>query len=123
MNVAQRIEHENRLVIFTVTGRLTDESLLAMADAMENDSAISDDFGWLIDLRSSDGFAVTAHGLRTVATRRLVSNPASRRAVVVPLGLGEGMGQMYQLLSGDGAPRVFANFDDAHRWAQTGEDR
>ena len=122
MNVDKQINQEQRLVIFTITGGLTDDGLLGIADALENDPAISPDFGWLIDLRMSDGIRITTDGVRKMAARRLALNRESRRAVVVPLGLGYGMARMYQMLRGDGAPRVFTNYDAAYRWALTGSE-
>jgi len=32
------------------------------------------------------------------------------------------MARLYQLLRGDGAPRVFTDYDQALRWATTGMD-
>ena len=122
MNVDQQIDHERRLVIFTITGRLTDAGLLGIADVLESNSAISKDFGWLIDLRLSDGIRITADGVSQMATRRLALDASSRRAVVVPRGLGYGMARMYQMLRREGAPRVFTDYDDAYRWAVTGSD-
>src|SRR5262245_12841989 len=106
MNVDKQINQEQRLVIFTITGRLTDDGLLGIADVIEKDPAISPDFGWLIDLRMSDGIKITTDGVRKMAARPLALSVDSRRAVVVPRGLGYGMARMYQMLRGDGAPRV-----------------
>jgi len=122
MNLDQQIDHDNRIVIFTITGSLTDEGLLGIADSLETNPAISKEFGWLIDLRMSDGVRVTTEGVRQMASRHMALSAASRRAVVVPLGLGYAATQIYQMLRREGAPRVFADYDQAHRWVTTGLD-
>jgi hypothetical protein len=76
----------------------------------------------LIDLRGSSGKSITVAGVRAMAARRLALSPESRRAVVVPSTLGYGMARMYELMRGDGAgaPRVFMDLEQAHRWVSTG---
>jgi hypothetical protein len=122
MNVDQQVDHDNRLVIFTVTGSLTDDGLLGIADTLESNPAIGKEFGWLIDLRMSDGVRVTTQGVRQMASRHMALSTASRRAVVVPLGLGYAAKQIYQMLNREGAPRVFADYGQAYRWVTTGVD-
>ena len=120
MNIDQQIDREQRLVILTLTGQLTDDELLGVADLIEGNPAISKDFGFLIDLRHADGSAITSAGVRKMASRKLALNASSRRAVVVPSALGFGMARMYEQLRTEGAPRVFTDFDEAFRWAATG---
>lgn len=122
MNIDEHIDHDHRIVILTLTGQLSDADLLGLADRIENNPVISKDFGWLIDLRHSDGLQITTAGVREMAKRKLVLDASSRRAVVVPSALGYGMARMYQMLRGDGAPRVFTDYDDAFRWATTGKE-
>jgi hypothetical protein len=91
MNIDQQIDRDHRLVILTLTGRLTDDELLGVAGLLEGNPAISKDFGFLIDLRHADGSGITSAGVRKMASRELALNASSRRAVVVPSGLGFGM--------------------------------
>jgi hypothetical protein len=120
MNVQQQVDQEHRLVIFTITGELTDAGLLGLADTIEGNPAIGKSFGWLIDLRLSNGIRITTDGVREMASRRLALDPSARRAVVVPRGLGYGMARMYQLLRREGAPQVFTDYEAAYRWVLTG---
>jgi len=122
MNVDQHIDHDHKLVIFTITGSLTDEGLKGIADTIETNPAIGREFGWLIDLRMSDGVKVTTEGVRSMASSHQVLSAASRRAVVVPTALGYATAQVSQMLRGEGAPRVFTDYDQAYRWATTGLD-
>lgn len=123
MNVDHQIDHEHHLVIFTITGKLSDAGLLGLGDAIAKNPAIGKDFACLFDLRLSDGADITTEGVRKMASRPLALSATSRRAVVVPGALGYGMARMYQMLRNDeGAPRVFTNYDDAYRWIVTGSD-
>lgn len=122
MNVDQQIDQEQRLVVLTITGRMNDGDLLSLADRVEKDEAISRDFGLVMDMRLADGDAITTEGVRALASRRLALNASSRRAVVVPSGLGYGMARMYQMLRTEGSPNVFTDYDAAYRWAATGRE-
>jgi hypothetical protein len=51
-----------------------------------------------------------------------VLSPESRRAVVVPTVLGYGMARMYELFRGEGAARVFKDYDKARQWIETGRE-
>jgi hypothetical protein len=121
MNVDQEIDHTHRLIILTLSGELTDQDLLGLADRMGK-ASVSRDFSLLIDLRFANGTQVTTEGVHKLAAKPLVLAPQSRRAVVVPSPLGFGMARMYEMLRGkDGAARVFIDYDEARRWVETGK--
>lgn len=120
MQVDQDIDNDKQTVVMTVSGTLSDEGLLSLADRLEKTPHAARTFSLLIDLRFADGSKVTTDGVRKMASRRLVLPPGTRRAVVVPSALGFGMARMYELLRGEGAFRVFMDYDRARRWAETG---
>ena len=118
MHVDQEIDPDRRSVVLTVTGKLSDEGLLGLADVLEK-IRLADNASVLIDLRLADGVSVTAAGVRKMAARRLVLSPDSRRAVVVPSALGFGMARMYALIRGTGSYRVFMDYQRARQWVET----
>jgi hypothetical protein len=122
VQVDLQIDHSHRVVTLTITGELSDDGMLGLPDLIEKNPAITPDFSMLIDLRGASGRTITAAGVRALAARRLALAPGSRRAVIVPSMLGYGMARMYELLRGAraGAPRVFMDVDEAHRWIRTG---
>jgi hypothetical protein len=120
MKVDHYIDDEHRLVILTLTGELTDEGLLGLRDLVAKIPGITSDLALLIDLRFSSGPKITTEGVRQMAKTPLAFPPGVRRAVVVPSLLGFGMARMYEALRGEGAPRVFRDYDEAHRWLTTG---
>jgi len=120
MNVDQEIDHTRRLVILTISGEITDQDLLALADRMANTPSINKSFAMLVDLRFASGLKVTTEGVRKLAERPLVLAAESRRAVVVPSPLGYGMARMYEMLRGTGATKVFMDYDEARTWVEAG---
>lgn len=120
MNVDCHVDDDRRVVTLTLTGKLTDDGLLGLAPLLQNTPALHRGYGLIYDLRFSDGFAVTAAGVRKMAAAPAVIPLTSRRAIVVPMGLGYGMARMYQLLRGDKAPHVFTDLDAAQLWMDTG---
>ena len=121
MNVDQEVDHTHRMIILTISGELTDQDLLNLADRMQDTPSISKDFVMLIDLRFANGQQVTTEGVRKLAQKPLALSPGSRRAVVVPSPLGFGMARMYEMLRGStGGMRVFGDYDEARKWVETG---
>lgn len=123
MEVERKVDVAARVVVLVVSGELGDRELLDLGDQLESAPEAEPDFSLLIDLQRADGRKVTSAGVRALATRRLVLSRASRRAVVVPSKLGFGMARMYEMLRGDqgGGMRVFHDYVEARRWAETGE--
>ena len=120
MHIDQAIDPAKRTAMFTLTGELTDQSLLGLADLIEQTPSIGRDFSLLIDLRFANGRKVTTRGVWQMAARPLVLKPFARRAVVVPSGLGFGMARMYEQLRGPGGFRVFLDYEEARSWVETG---
>ncbi len=118
MNVDQEVDHTHRLLILTISGEVSDDDLLDLAGRIERTPNISKDFSMLIDLRFANGAKVTTACVRKLAQRPLVLSPQSRRAVVVPSQLGFGLARMYEMLRGEGAARVFMEYDEARRWIE-----
>ena len=122
MTIDHQIDHTMRMVVVTITGELTDKSLLSVADALKKAPGVEKDFSLLLDLRGADGQNITTAGVQNLAARPLVLSPESRRAVVVPSVLGFGMARMYELMRGTGGMRVFHDYDEARRWIETGAE-
>ena len=120
MTVAHEIDHDTRSVRLTITGDLTDQSLLQLGDLLERLPGVSPDFSLLFDARGANGSKLTSDGVRTLAARRLIFSREARRGVVVPSLLGYGMARMYELFRGDGGPRVFMDYAKARSWVETG---
>lgn len=122
MQVERTIDAVARIVVLRVRGEIGDQDLLSLADGLEKTPEVESDFSLLIDLREASGREVTSGGVRALASRPLVLSPTSRRAVVVPTGLGFGMARMYEMLSEGrgGATRAFRDYAEAERWVTTG---
>jgi hypothetical protein len=120
MTVDYHIDDEHRIVILTLTGELSDASLLGLRNLVEKVPGLDRNFSMLIDLRYSSGSNITTEGVRQMAASPLALAPDARRAIVVPSLLGFGMARMYEALRGEGAPRVFMDYDEAYRWMTTG---
>jgi hypothetical protein len=120
VNIDHEIDHTHRTILITISGDMSDQELLGVADLIERMPAISPDFSILFDLRSANGEGVTSEGVRVAAMRPLVLSPQSRRGIVVPSMLGFGMARMYQLFRGESTTRVFMDYDKARRWVETG---
>lgn len=118
MRVAREIDSESRVVILTVSGKLTDQGLVGLYDEVRQADGVTPDFALLIDLRQADGHEVTTGAVASLAQRPLLLSGESRRAVVVPSEFGFGMARMYELLreARGGGFRVFRDFDEARRW-------
>jgi hypothetical protein len=117
------IDPAHQIVIVTMTGEITDEDLLEIHDCLRSDKTLQPDFALLIDLREAKGTKITSAGVRALASLPLVLAPESRRAVVVPSGLGFGMARMYGLWRGEeaGGLRAFRDFDEARDWLASDE--
>jgi hypothetical protein len=118
MPTTYEINAARGIVIVTVTGELTDESLFEMHRHLAGDLAVKPSFAVLYDLRQANGSSVTTDGVRALSDLPLVLSPASRRAVVVPGDLGFGMARMYAMRRGTkgGAVEVFRDFAEASHW-------
>jgi len=120
VTIDHEIDHTHRTIRITISGEMSDQELLGVADVIERMPGISPDFSILFDLRSATGRKITSEGVRVAAGRPLVLSPESRRGIVVPSMLGFGMARMYQLFRGESATRVFMDYDKARRWVETG---
>jgi hypothetical protein len=120
MTVDHHIDDEHRIVILTLTGALTDADLLGLREVIEKIPGMTSDMSLLFDLRFASGLKITTEGVRRMATGPLAFPPGVRRAVVVPSLLGFGLARMYEALRGEGAPRVFKDYDDAYQWLKSG---
>jgi hypothetical protein len=120
MHIDQAIDDHRRVIVLTLTGTLSDDGLLGLADLIEHRPHVARDYSLLIDLRFSDGIAITIDGVRRMAARKLVLSPQARRAVVVTTAFGFGMARIYQLIRGEGGFRPFRDYDEALAWVESG---
>jgi hypothetical protein len=122
MTVAHEIDHDTRSVRLTISGEVTDEGLLQLGDLLGQLPGVRPDYSLLFDARGAEGSKLTSAGVRTLASQQLIFSRDARRGVVVPSLLGYGMARMYELFRGEGAPRVFMDYDKGRRWVETGSE-
>jgi hypothetical protein len=118
MAVRIAIDAARGLVIVTVTGELSDETLLEIPAALHANPELRPESSLLVDLSGAEGRRVTSAGVRRLAEQPLYFAKSSRRAVVVPSDLGFGVARMYDLLrdASGGGVRVYRDRAEAEAW-------
>jgi hypothetical protein len=120
------IDRERRLVLTTVWGEITLETIMGHQDALERDAAFDPTFRQLADFTGVTKVLLDAEEIRTAATRRVFS-PGSRRAIVTATAEVFGLARMYstylELYGGKVDLRVFTDKDEALRWLLEGPER
>jgi hypothetical protein len=118
MPVSYRIDWHAGVVFTVCEGRLTNEELLAHQQRLAADPDFRPTMNHVMDARGVTERAVTAFGVRTVATPSIFA-PGSRRAII----LGDpshdyGYLRMFQTLRSQAGEdiRVFSTAEDAYRW-------
>src|SRR5688572_316566 len=100
-------------VVFTVSeGRVTNEELLDHQKRMSSDPDFRPTMNHVIDARGVTGAAVTAFGIRLVATPSIFA-PGSRRAIIVD-ATSSGYLEMFQALRSQRGEdiRIFSTVED-----------
>jgi hypothetical protein len=114
MPASYRIDLQVGVVFAVFEGRLTNEDLMDHQKRLSADPDFRPTMNRVIDLRGVTDPAVTAFGVRTVASRR---NFASRCAIIAA-DASDAYVRMFQTLRsqrGDDV-KIFSTVEDAHRW-------
>ncbi len=113
------IDRENRLVITTHTGVITEGFFLHHQSALLADPEFDASFNQLVDLTDTTGVELSPEFMRRMAERHVFS-PQSRRAVVTPKKEIFGLTRMFQsyreLVGGKEQIQIFEDRDEALRW-------
>jgi hypothetical protein len=100
--MAYRIEFDpvNRLLLFRIEGRLTDQSLTDAYQLIRQYSIATDALAGILDLSSVTEFAVSAEFIRGLASREPAMGDATRRrrVIVAPANVGFGLSRMFQIV-------------------------
>jgi hypothetical protein len=118
MPATYEIDKQRRLVITTVSDRLTLADALSHQDKLLKDPDFDSSFSQLMDLTRASGSDLEASDIRKMAQRKIFS-PGSRRAIVASSNLVYGFGRMFEILrenAGENGIRVFRDIDEAVDW-------
>jgi len=116
MPASYRIDLHAGVVFAVFEGRLTNEDLMDHQRRLSADPDSRPTMNRVIDLRGVTDPAVTAFGVRTVATRR---NFASRCAIIADdAASSDAYVRMFQTLRSQRGEniKIFSTVEDAHRW-------
>ncbi len=118
MATTNQMDHENELIITTVTGLLDDEDLLAVDLLCRDNPEFKPEYDQLVDLRLAQVQAITRDGVQALANRPPLFIRTSRRAIVVATDMGYGMARMFELMrdSRAGEIRIFREMTEAKAW-------
>jgi hypothetical protein len=118
MPASYRIDQDVGVVFSVFEGRITYEELLDHQQRLSSDPDFRPTMSHVMDARGVTERAVTAFGVRTVATPRIFA-PGSRRAIIAGDDASSyGYVEMFQALrsrSGEDI-EIFSTVEDAHRW-------
>lgn len=118
MPVSYRIDVRAGVVFTVFEGHVTNEDLLDHQKRISADPDFRPTMHHVIDARAVTEVAVTAFGLRLLATRSSLA-PGSRRAIIEG-GAASSYAylRMFQTLRSQsgGDTRIFSKVEDAHRW-------
>ena len=118
MPASYRIDLRAGLVITVVEGSVTNEELLAHQQRMSADPDFRPTMNHVIDARAVTATAVTAFGVRVLATPSIFA-AGSRRAIIAG-GVSHSSGylNMFQTLRSQSGEdiKIFSTVEDAHRW-------
>jgi len=118
MSVRYSIEHELRLIRVTLTGELSDESLVEADTVFREDEDANPDYDQLMDCSHAVGQSITREALIDLTSRPPYFSNRCRRAIVVSTKAAFGMARMFELLREDkaGEFRVFYDVHQAETW-------
>ena len=104
--------------MFTVCeGRVTNEELMDHQRRLSADPDVRPTMNHVMDLRGVTEVALTALGVRSIASRRVFAS-GSRSAIIARDASSYGYLEMFQTIrsqSGEDV-RIFSTVEDAHRW-------
>jgi hypothetical protein len=122
MPASYRIDLRAGVVFSVFEGHVTNEELLAHQQRMSADPGFRPTMNHVIDARAVTATAVTAFGVRVLATPSIFA-AGSRRAIIVDdanpsYRYGYGYVSMFQTLRSQSGEdiKIFSTVEDAHRW-------
>jgi hypothetical protein len=115
MPADHRIVPERNLMIVEAHGEITDDELVRVMHAGRADPAFSTGLDLLGDFRYADLSGVSTATVRALGEGSLLRG---RRALVLPAGVGYGIGRMYSAYAARGADSiaVFTRLEEAEEW-------
>jgi hypothetical protein len=116
MPTSYRIDSHAGVVFIVFEGRITNEEIMHHQRRLSADPDFRSTMNRVLDLRGVTDPAVTAFGVRTVATRR---NFASRCAIIAgDVASSDAYVRMFQTLRSQLGEdiKIFSTVEDAHRW-------
>ena len=118
MPASYRIDLRAGVVFTLVEGHVTNEELLAHQQRMSADPDFRPTMNHVIDARAVTATAVTAFGVRVLATPSIFA-AGSRRAIIAG-GASHSSGylNMFKNLRSQSGEdiKIFSTMEDAHRW-------
>jgi hypothetical protein len=117
MPASYRIDTVAGVVFITHSGRVSDEDILTNQQRLREDPQFLPTLDHLVDARDVTEQAITAHGVRALASANIYA-PGSRRAIVVSDDVTYGYTRMFQILRDRGPEeiQIFRSLADARRW-------
>jgi hypothetical protein len=107
----------NKILLALFEGRLTDESLAELYEAIRKYSIATDATGGILDLSSVTELTVTSDFVRELASQEPAMADATRRPrfIVAPTTLEFGLSRMFQILGASTRPllKVVHTLDEA----------
>jgi len=120
------IDKDRRLVISTVWGEITLETIMGHQTALAQEPAFDPQFRQLADFTGVTKVLLNSDEIRTAATRRVFSS-GSRRAIVTATPEVFGLARMFatylELYGGALDLHVFTDKEEALHWLLEGRDR
>ncbi len=120
MPATYRFDDERRLIVITLSGRITGDDLDAFSERLRRDAAYDPSWPALVDASTLNPAGLSTQALRARAAVPR-SNPA-QVAVVAPADVVFGLARMFQMMSeGRGNHiEVFRGADEAMAWLASG---
>ena len=117
MPLTYRVNADERLIVTTATGTLTDRDIMDHKQALVDDPHVEPGMAELTDVRGVTELAVTPDGIRMFTSfDRVHASDAGRLAIVASEDFMFGMARMYQMRGTDDSVGVFRSVEDARAW-------
>ena len=118
MPASYRIDVRAGVVYTVFEGRVTNEELMAHQQRLSADPDFRPTMNHVIDARAVTDVAVTAFGVRSLATRQYLRFGSRRAIIAGDATHSYGYLEMFQTLRSQSGEdiKIFSTVEDAHRW-------